>query len=493
MKRKILSIAPIFLLLSGCSFFSPEYQKPEIDNPQQWQHMNSTTTDNQIQIEQLAWWEQFNDPMLNDLIEQALENNNQLQVALGKIAEAQATIAKVNATWLPTVGLGGGGFVGQGFSPHFSNETNNPIFDNINPSGSQTFDGYAAGFVPSYTLNIMAQLKAKDAAELNLAMQKSIADATRLAIISQVAGSYLSLMGMIQQRHILETEIQAAQALRVLAQQQYENGSSSELTVLGVDQMIANLKANLPSIAHNITQLQNALQVLTNNNPNAITPDRSFDDIDMNNAIPVGIPSQVLQSRPDVAIAEYQLKLANANIALARSRYFPTINLTGMLGAASANLSNLFSLGSNFWATQLAAGIPIFDGTIGADTDKAKAQYYQAYYHYIDTVRSAFANVDNALSHNTTLRATTEQYQLALTQAQQQLKIGETQLDLGAISPAEIIGMQINQINMQSKLNEAKIKQVNSIVEVYQALGGGYAVNKNSEDKLKKFNNQYDI
>lgn len=489
MKMKILSLAPLCILLGGCSFFSPKYEQPKIDEPQQWQHLNETTQMQNIQMDQLAWWEQFNDPMLDQLI--TLANNNQLQVALGKIAEAKATISRVNASWLPTVGIGGGGFVGQTFSPSFSNESGNPLLNNVNPNGSQNFDGYSAGFVPSYTLNIMAQLKAKDAAELNLHMQESIKDATRLAIISQVSGSYLSLMGMIQQRQILEQEIMIAEKLREYAQQQYQNGSTSQLSVLGVEQMIANLKANIPNIDHNITQLQNALQVLTNQNPNTLIPDQSFADLDMNQAIPVNIPSQVLATRPDVAIAEYQLKLANANIALARSRYFPTISLTAMLGTASAGLSNLFSLGTNFWATQLAAGLPVFDPSIGADTDKAKAQYYQAYYHYIDTVRSAFANVDNALSHNTTLRETTEQYQHALEQAQMQTDIGTKQYALGAISPAELIAMQMNAIEMASKLNQAKIKQVNSIVEVYQALGGGYAVGNN--DERKSFNNQYDI
>lgn len=491
---KIKQICLVILLgamLASCGLMGPSYEKPNIAAPTTWQSQDKLSQLESTNLAQLAWWKQFNDPKLNQLIESALTNNNTLQVAMGNVLQAQAVLHKVNMGWVPTVSLGAGGMAGQSFNPSFTNLSPYPLLNNVNPT-TQDFNGYGVGVIPSYTLNVFSQIKQGEIAKLNVALQKQATNAVRLGVISQVASSYFTLLGL-QKQLVLQQQILAdAREMRHYTQVQYDNGSVSDFNLDGLDQYIAGLVGNIPEIKTNITQTENALQVLTNNNPGKIITQSTFDNIKPDGIVPVNLPSSILKQRPDIMAAEYQLQVANGNIGAVTAMFFPSISLTGMLGQGSMELANLFSAGGDFWASQLAVALPVLNLGLYAEVDKAKASYYSAYYNYVQSIRTAFSQVDNSLSSHDSLKQKSVQQMVSLGKAQNLYATAQKQYHQGTISYANTLGLKLNTDYAEASANQVKIQQMNSLVTLYQALGGGYQV-ESQLTQVKKFGDSHDI
>lgn len=492
MKLKQMVLVTSSVILSSCALLGPDYHEPQLNAPQAWSSKDGNATNSSESMPDMAWWHKFNDPQLNALVESALVNNNNLQVAMGNMLQAQASLKKVQMSWVPTVSIGGAGFAGQYFNPGFQNNSSYPLLNSLNQNNPQNFDGYAFGAMPSYTVNVFSLIKQGEIAKLNVAIQQQSVNAMRLGVISQVANSYFTLLGLHKQLELQQQMLTDAKDLRKYNQIQYNKGSIGQLNLDGLDQFIASLETKIPEIEDNITQTENALQVLTNNNPGKIQMGNTFDNITTEGVIPVNLPSQVLKSRPDVAIAEYQLQVNNANIGAVTSQFFPTISLTGNVGQMTMQLSNLFNAGGDFWTGTLGAAMPVFNLGLYADVDKAKGGYYAAYYNYIQTVRNAFAQVDDGLSKHDSLNKQYKIQEAGYQKAQNMYTIGQKQYKQGAISLANTVGFKLNIDYTKAGLNQLKIQQLNSIVNMYQVLGGGYNVESNLT-QVKKFNDKHDI
>lgn len=489
--RQIYLVSILGATLASCGLMGPSYQKPNINTPNSWQSKDQLSQIESSNLTQLAWWKQFNDAKLNQLIESALSDNNNLQVAMGNVLQSQAVLQKVNMSWVPTVSLGAGGFTGQSFNPGFTNLSPYPLLNNVNPA-TQDFSGYGAGIIPSYTLNVFSQIKQGEIAKLNVELQKQAMSAVRLGVISQVASSYFTLLGLQKQLILQQQVLTDAKEMRRYMQIQYDNGSISDFNLDGLDQYIAGLVGNIPVIKTNITQAENALQVLTNNNPGKILTQNTFDKINPDGVVPVNLPSSVLKQRPDIMAAEYQLQVANGNIGAVTAMFFPSISLTGMLGQGSMELTNLFSAGGDFWATQLGLAIPVLNLGLYAEVDKAKAGYYSAYYNYVQSIRSAFSQVDDGLSNHDSLKQKAAQQAVALAKAQSLYATAQKQYKQGTISYANTLGLKLNIDYAEASVNQVKIQQMNSLVNLYQALGGGYQV-ESQLTQIKKFGDDHDI
>lgn len=493
MKKNLLTLSMLSLGLAGCGLLGPSYEQPKISTAPGWSSSSATTKVESNNLAEQAWWHKFNDPQLNQLIESALANNNNLQMAMGNVLQAQAALRMANMAWAPTVSAGSAGFTGQSFNPGF--QSTSPTTSQINQSSMsnpQNFSGYGAGFIPSYTLNVFEEIKQGQIAKANLKMQQQAKNAVRLGVISQVAGSYFSLLGLRQQLALQQQLLTDAKEMRKYNQIQYQNGSVSSLNLEGMDQYIAGQQAKIPNIQDAITQTENALRILINDNPGKINTTKQFGDIKTNDIIPVNLPSAILKTRPDVMAAEYQLQVANANIGAVTAMFFPTISLTGMLGQGSMQLTNLFNAGGDFWMGQLAAGMPVFNMGLYAQEDKAKAAYYSAYYNYVQTVRNAFAQVDNGLSNNDSLNKIDDQQRIALNKAQNMYQLALVQYQQGSSSYSDTVGFKLNIDYANETLNQIKMQQLNSIVNLYQVLGGGYLA-ESSLTKVKKFGDSHDI
>ena len=477
-----LNIAIIAALISGCGLLGPNYKKPNVGAPSDWNSGKSNTAESATLMSDTAWWTQFNDPVLNQMIVEALANNNNIQVAIGNIYQAKAQLEKVKMSWVPTITMGGGGLVGQTFNQSITPD--NAALSNFATTNSQNFNAAYGGFMPVYSFNIFQLIKREDVAKLNLKMQEASKNAVRLSVISQVAGGYFTLLSLHKRLELENQMIADAVEARKYTLVQIANGSASEIDLQEIDQFLETISAQLPSIEDNIVQTQNALQVLLNKNPATLVANNDFDNIRTDGIIPVNLPSAVLQNRPDIIQAEYEVQISNAKIGVAMSQFFPNISLTSPVGAASFALNNLFSGSVDFWAAQVMASMPLLNLGIYSDIKQAKASYYSDYYNYIQTVRDAFSQVDNGLSkHQSVDKAYKRQLQ-AYNAAQRLYNLQQVQYKNGAASYANTLNYKLNVDNSAISVNQAKMNQLTSIVNLYQALGGGYNVN-NTESENK--------
>lgn len=490
MKKILYSI---LLMLSGCAWFSP------VSSHHAQLKLNSWTTDTDqltkysesTNLSDSPWWNEFKDPQLNQLIQQALTHNPNIDMAVGNIIQAEAMLEKTKMAWVPTINLGASFINGQSFNQNFSNNSTNSLLAGLSPSSSNKFISYSGGFVASYNLNVLGLLKNQEIAQLNLTINQIARNATRLAIISQISGAYFTLLGLEEKLKLQKQMVHDAQKLKTLTELEKNNGNVSELNLAFIAQLIANLKAQLPLIENSIIQSKNAILLLSNHDPIKLTTNNQFNQIKTNNLVLINLPSKVLQQRPDVLIADYQLQLVDAKIGAARAQFFPTINLTNPLGVGSLQLKNLFSTGADFWSTQISAAIPILNLGNFSDIKNAKGAYYTAYYSYINTLRTAFMEVDNGLSShwsdNQNYLAQTE----ALKSAISAYKFSQKEYQLGAKSYLDTLNTKLNFDYAQLQVNSAKIEQLKSMVNLYQVLAGGY--NVNNVELRKKFADGHDI
>lgn len=489
-KSTLLIIAP--LILVGCALLGPDYKKPVTATPDTWAHSESATTTNtesaySVNLSDVSWWQKFNDPVLNNLIESALDNNSNLQVAVANIAIAQSQLKQVHLSWVPTIALGGSAGVGQA-----ANLSGIPSFTPGQSAPSTTdFNFYQAGLVPVYSVNIFKLIKQSDVAKFNINAARAAKDSVRLTIISQITGSYFSLLALHEELDQQKAIVADLEELVKLSKIQYKNGLVALTDIQSYEQQLRNVEINIPPIEDNIVHTQNALQVLLGRNPGDIEVKTKFADVDLTGKIPVNTPSVVLRNRPDIISSEEQLKAANANIGVATSNYFPNITLTTPVGGFSSQLTGLFNPAGDFWTTQIAATIPILNLSLSQIVKQSKGHYYIAYYNYIQTVKGAFAEVDNSLS---TYAKTQDSYNSALKLADvinSNADLNKKNYELGYTSYPELLPSKISADSAKTTITQIRLQQIQSIISVYQAMAGGYNY-KNTED-TKTIDEDHDL
>ena len=425
-------------------------------------------------LSQVMWWTRMHDQVLNRLMRKALSNNNQIQTAEANILQAQASLKAARFAWLPTLGASGTGFVGGGWDNEFSPQGALAKSFALTKTGNIHFRGYYSGFVPSYSLNILANINKEKFAKASLNMQRAVYQSTRLSIISQISGSYFILLGQKEQLSEQSQLIRDLKKVRRLEFIRYKDGANDVSTITNLDQQIANNQASLISIENSISDVENAIQVLLNRNPGPIVTHGSMNKLSVRGLIPSSVPSAVLKNRPDVIIALENLNMSESNLGIAYSNFFPSISLTGLLGGASVELSHLITLSTALWVAQAAASIPLLNGGLYEQIKGAKAGYSATYFNYVQTIKSAFADVDNSLTNQQKMN---EIYSNKLQALQSSIKIFNLALAryrAGAKDYREVANAQLNVDYAKLDLNVAKMQQLDSIVEVYQALAGGY-------------------
>lgn len=447
------------LILGGCGIFTTTYKKPQVSAPQTFNSRDYLSQNESTNLPELAWWTKFNDPQLNYLIESALKNNNNIQVAVGNVQAAQGQLKQIEYSWIPNLSAIAG----------YTNTSNNFL----NP-------GYGVGLMPAYNLNIMQLIKSTEFAKANLAAVKAAKDAMRLTVISQTSGGYFAYLGQDYLLTLQQQLVTDLADLLKLAKIQYDKGLISLYTLQSYEQQYEKALAQVPVLQNNVVAAQNTLRVLLNENPGEIKRGMAFMDIKSENIVPVNLPSQVLLNRPDVQQSEQQLIAANANIGVAQSTFFPTISLTGATGYASSALDQLFASGNTFWNRDIAAAVPIISFSTYGQIEQAKGNYYAAYNSYVQTVRTAFASVDNDLSAH-------EKFAKSLNIQFKNYDSSKVAYDLATLSYTKglyslptLLNNKVTLDNAQILVAQSKLAQLNTIVQLYQDLAGGYLVGESA-------------
>jgi outer membrane protein, multidrug efflux system len=295
-----------------------------------------------------------------------------------------------------------------------------------------------------------------------------------LTLVSAVAGAYVEILALDKQLEITHNTVETRRQTLDLFQLQFDNGIIAEINVSQAEAEYQDALARIPEIELAIARTENALSVLLGRNPGPISRGVGIDEMNLP-GVPSGLPSDLLERRPDIRAAEQALIAANARIGVAKSLYFPTISLTGAFGAVSTDLSDLFTGKSKAWNVGVPVNIPIFTaGRIGGEVKGAEAFQKQTLYNYIQTIQNALLEVDDALVS----RAKSQQKLQALANQVKALKnyarLARMRYDEGFTSFLEVLDAERSLFNVELSYTESQNALFRSLIDIYKAMGGGW-------------------
>jgi multidrug efflux system outer membrane protein len=459
------STLAVLLVLSGC-MVGPDYRKPDTATPAGWK---TTPEAGQTAIAQ-RWWEVYNDLILNSLEDQADQASPQLAAAIARVTQARAIARITEADFYPNVTLDpsvsrtrqSGNRPGQPGAP-------------VLPFVSNDFR------VPldvSYEVDLWGKIRR--ASESATAQAQAVADAygtVRITLHADVAQTYFAIRSLDSEYDILKRTIAYQKEGTEIIRARYRGGASSELDVVRADAEVATNEAELVSVERRRADLENALAVLVGKTPAdfSLFPDPL--DI-LPPSIPVGLPSELLQRRPDVAQAERLLAARNAEIGVAKAAYFPNIQLTAGFGFESTDLSDLIKSNSRIWT--LAAGLtqPIFDGgRIKGNVDRARAAYDENLAVYRQQVLIAFQEVETALSGLRLLAQQADAQSRAVVNSERASEISTARYRAGLVFFLDVLDAERTALSNRRAAAQIQGLQLVTSVGLIKALGGGWEPN----------------
>lgn len=443
--RKYVLISLLGLLLNNCSLFETPSVKPQVRPPKQWKNYGANFTINESRnLPDTAWWREFNDPQLNLIIEKALQQNNQVNIAIANLEYAQNELKQVKLNWLPGMNL-------------LTGYSQMPIF------GSP--DGFIA-LLPSYTLNLFQQIKQQQHAQYQVEASRYAKDSVRLTVIGQVSSSYFILLAQEEDLQLYQQLLKENNKLLKLYHSQYRAGITAQDDIDKLNSQINQLQSQIVMTRHNIHVSKNALHYLLNQNPGDWIVNTSFKQINSNKVVPGNLPLTVLNNRPDVQQAEAALKAADANIGKTAAGLLPSIQLDAFMNYGSA--TNHYS---DYKEAYLNTPLfnPVF-GEIKASQSAYKAQYYQ----YIDTIKRALRDVENDLSAYSASSEQLNNNLSAFSNEEKNCDLVRSRYRYGIDSEVDAVQCQIKLNTFKLMLSRNKLEKMLTIVALYQDLGGGY-------------------
>lgn len=452
-------------LLAGC-MVGPNYQRPETGLPPAYPEASTSSTVAPVNAE---WWRDFNSPQLNALVERALRDSTDIQVALARVEQATATLDAANATLLPEFDL-----AGSATRNRISSLTATPLPASVDPVRN---DFRAAGTLMSYELDFWGRARRARESAISLYNTSLYArDTVRLTLASSVTLDYLSLCSVSTQIEATRANLENREAALAIARRRHDAGSVAQLDVEQAQANLAALQAQLASLVQQQASLQNDLAVLTGTPDLQLEPALSLAHLPNPALPPAGLPSSLLDARPDVRESESTLASFNALIGVAKAAYYPSISLTSYFGGESADLSKLFNSGARIWSGAAALNLPIFDGgSRRAQVDLAQGKADEAVAQYRKTAQTAYREVRDALvgvRQSAEIERAREVQLKAATAAEH---IAQARYDAGAIALLDLLDTQRSRQDADIAAAQARQGRLAATVTLYKALGGGWS------------------
>lgn len=452
------------LFLTGC-MVGPNYRGACIETPDSYMYESADT----IGSLNVKWWEQFGDPVLTELIEDALQNNKDLKIAAANIRAAIGIMIQVRSPLFPQTG-----YEGNYSRTKYSNHSiSSPAL--LPVSISNPVNNWELAMSGSWEIDLWGRTqRLLEAAEANIFASCQEKRTVVLSLVASLANNYLYLRGLDEQLNIASKTMDSYAEEVNYFETQFQFGQTSQMTVAQAKTQYEQAAAEIPQIKTQIAQVENAISVLLGSNPRHIPRGKSIYDLKMPE-IPVGIPSELLCQRPDILQAEFNLISANAQIGAAKALYFPSVSLTGFFGLESKQLSNLFSGASRTWNYTGSILGPVFTGgNIYGQVSETKANQQAALYTYQQVIQNAFADVENALiAHEMLLNQLESEGRLVEAAGEYQY-LADLQYKGGYSPYFVVIQAQEQYFPAQLSWAETRSQMFSSIVNIYQALGGGW-------------------
>ena len=459
--RTIAVAAMAVALSAGCTL-GPDYVRPKVDAPAAFRFEPATVAE----TANTAWWKQFGDPVLDQLIDTALANNLNVKIAAANVEQALAVITQTRSPLFPQVGYAANGEKAR--TPETALAQAIPNYPN-----PQT--AYQALLTASWEIDLWGRIRRlSEAAQANMLATDEARRGVILSLVSTVAINYIALRGLDEQLAIAKRTLATyAESVR-LYQLQFRYGQTSQMTVSQAQSQYESAAVQIPQIESQLAQTENALSILLGRNPGPIPRGKSIYDLALP-AVPAGVPSALLERRPDLLGAEQSLIAANAQIGAAKALYFPTISLTGALGSSSADLSNLFKGPTRVWNYAGQVVGPIFTfGAVSGQVAQSEAAQQAALLNYQFSIQNAFADVDNALVANQKLKDQLTAQERLVAALSDYARLAKLQYD-GGYAPYSTV-LQAEQSLFPAELTLAAVRAsvFTSVANTYKAMGGGW-------------------
>jgi len=478
-----LSFSPVLLLavtgLIGCAV-GPNYKRPTVDVPATYRGATAGSppaTDAQSEptkpkppgivsekesFGDEKWWEVFEDPKLQGLIRTALRNNYDVRIAAARVLEAQAQLGITRADQFPS--LSAGGNISSQQSPKIG-----PI-----PAYEATQGELAAS--AAWNLDFWGKYRrATEAARASLLANEWAQKAVMATLVANLATSYFELRQFDLELEISKRTLSSRRESLEMTQALEQHGINSLLDVRQSEQLVYTAATDVPDFERQIAQEENAISILLGNNPGDIPRGLKLTEQPHAPDVPAGIPSSLLERRPDIREAEENLIAANAQIGVARAAYFPQISLTGTAGFESPALTSLFTGPAGLWNLAGSFTQPIFEGgRLKSNLRLAEAQHEQMILTYQETIQGAFRDVSNALIAYRKNRELRVEQEHLVESARDAAHLSHTRFDAGTTDYLEVLTNETNSFSAELGLAQAQANELIAMVELYQALGGGW-------------------
>jgi multidrug efflux system outer membrane protein len=450
------------LLLAGC-MVGPNYKRPPVESPGAYRGDSQSPLASSEPLGDEKWWDLFQDPVLQQLIRTALEQNYDLRIAASRVLQAQAQLGITRANQFPTVSAGA------------------EVFSQRNPKISSAFPSYEsnAGEVDLavvWNLDFWGKYRRQtEAARASLLASQWGHRAVLASVVSNVATAYFTLRELDLALDVSKKTLAARQDSLRLTSVLAKNGSASALDLRQSEQLVYTASETIPDLERQIVLQENSLSILLGHNPGPIPRGRQLTEQPNPPTIPIGLPSELLERRPDIREAEETLVAANAQIGVAKAAFFPSISLTGTAGYESFALNNLFTHSQRIWNGAASLTQPVFaGGALRAGKRLADAQEQEMLLTYEQTIMNAFQEVSNSLTAYQKGREFREQQELLTAAAEDADRLSKILYQHGGTSYLQVLTSENNDFSAELNLAQAQLTERLALVQLYNALGGGW-------------------
>src|ERR1700691_2303237 len=458
----LLGVATVLALEAGC-MMGPKYKRPTVDVPQEYRAPAPQPAVQASSLGNEQWWQVYQDPVLTQLIHTAIAQSYDVRIAAARVLEAQAQVGITRANQLPSANVGANVFSEQ-----------NPKVTNLLPAYEVNAGELSLSVI--WNLDFWGKYRRQtEAARAQLLATEWGQRAVISSLVANVATAYFQLRALDNQLEISKRTLASRQQSLQLTQTLESHGGASGLDVSQAEQLVYTASETIPDLERRIQQQENVLSVLLGENPQSIPRGRTLTEQPVPQNVPAGLPSELLERRPDVRQAEQNMVAANAQIGVAKASFFPNLSLTGLGGLESNALHQFITTPSETWYAAFNVSQPVFQGgALRSQLRLARANWQEATLSYQQTVQNALEQVSDSLVASQKDREFREQQELLTQAAQQTDQLSEVLYKNGGASYLQVLTSETNYFSAELNLVEAQLNERLALVQLYQALGGGW-------------------
>ena len=469
MRYRILGVLAAVGCLVGCAV-GPNYQRPAVQVPQSFRAPEPLPAQQAASFADLKWWQVFQDPDLQKLVKTALVQNYDLRDAVARVEEARANLGITRSNEFPQVSASG--------DIQFTRLSRNgqfPLPASFVTSQNRNW-GEAFLNLLSFEVDIWGRLRrATEEARANLLNAEENRKAVVTTLVSDVATQYFTLRELDSELDISQQTLETRRQSLQLTQLRQTGGVATLLDLRQSEQLVDTAAENIPSLQQQIEQTENQITLLLGKNPGEVIRGHSNNEPSVPPEVPTGLPSALLERRPDIRAAEQNLIAANAQIGVAKAAYFPQLSLSGALGGQSPQLSTLFAGPNSAWSFVPQLTQPIFTaGRLRSNVRLAQAQRDSALVQYQKTIQTAFTEVSNALIAHQRVRESRTQQEALVGALEDRKRLAYVRYRGGVDTQLNALDADRDLYDAELTLRQLKLNELVSVVQLYKALGGGW-------------------